>query len=309
MVLDPCLCLLDDAGATHFDQRLDVGERKRIQVEAAHEKPTPIDGGNLRVQDRVAPLMNGDTRREQSTIEAPRGRAGDRNVTSSREQQADLNATPSGCDDGPNHPKIGKKITVSDVDPLPRARKRFEISPAQAPASSETAQVNAQRAVDWPTRLTANHLSQAHTLRTADLERQVSPSEALALVQVLVADVDSAKEGHLIVDEQDFAMVAPETADEERQQAVVDADHTAGFAQGRGDCASGPCRAPTIDEHLHRHATSRGLPQRLDEAYSHAEGREGVHLQMHIPLRSRDGKEHPRISLFTAIEQLDRFWC
>ena len=107
MVLDPCLSLLDDPGVSHFDQRLEVGERKRIQVEAAHEKATPVDGGHLRMQDRVAPLVNGDTGCQQSTIETSRSCAGERNIASSRKQQAHLNATPSGGGDGANNPKIG----------------------------------------------------------------------------------------------------------------------------------------------------------------------------------------------------------
>ena len=82
------------------------------------------------------------------TIETSRSCAGERNVASSREQQAHLNATPSGGGDGANYPKIGQEVTVSDVDPQPRARKRFEIPPAQAPTSSKAAKVNGERAVD-----------------------------------------------------------------------------------------------------------------------------------------------------------------
>lgn len=107
MVLDPCLSLLDYPGVSDLDQCLEVGERKRIQVEAAHEKAAPVDGGHLRMQDRVAPLVNGDTGCQQSTTETSRSCAGERNVTSSREQQAHLNATPSGGGDGANYTKIG----------------------------------------------------------------------------------------------------------------------------------------------------------------------------------------------------------
>jgi hypothetical protein len=230
MVLDPCLSLLDDPGVSHFDQRLEVGERKRIQVEAAHEKATPVDGGHLCMQDRVAPLLNGDPGSQQPTIETSRSCAGERNVASSREQQTHLNATPSGGGDGANNPNIGQKATVIDVYSLSRTRKRFEIPPAQAPTSSETAKVNGERTVDWAPWLAPDHLTQAQTLRPADLERQVSPSEPLALGQVFVADVDSAEECHFIVDEQDFAMVAPEPTDEESQQAVMDPDRTASLA-------------------------------------------------------------------------------
>ena len=119
-------------------------------------------------------------------------------------------------------------------------------------------------------RLAADHLAQARTLRPADLERQVGPAQALALAHVLVADVDPAEEGHLVVDEQDLAMVAAEAADEQREQAVVDPDRAAGLAQGGGDGASAARRAPAVDQDLHRHPPAGRLRQRLDEARADA---------------------------------------
>ena len=60
--------------------------------------------------------------------------------------------------------------------------------------SSKAAKVNGERTVDRAALLAPDHLTQAQTLRPADLERQVSPSEPFALGQVFVADVDSAED-------------------------------------------------------------------------------------------------------------------
>jgi hypothetical protein len=87
VVLNPRLSLLDDHGLIDFYQCLQVGEGERIQVEAADEKATPIDGGHLRVQDRAAPLMDNDARRQQPTIEAPHGTPRERDVALAGEQQ------------------------------------------------------------------------------------------------------------------------------------------------------------------------------------------------------------------------------
>ena len=49
MVLDPCLALLDEVGIRDLDQCFLIGKRKRVQVKAAHEESTAIDGGDLGV--------------------------------------------------------------------------------------------------------------------------------------------------------------------------------------------------------------------------------------------------------------------
>jgi hypothetical protein len=87
VVLDPRLSLSDDPGIVDLHQRLQVGKGERIQIEAAHEEAAPVDGGHLRMQDRISPLMDNDVRRQQPTIEAPRGGPCERDVALAGEQQ------------------------------------------------------------------------------------------------------------------------------------------------------------------------------------------------------------------------------
>jgi hypothetical protein len=94
---------------------------------------------------------------------------------------------------------------VGDVNARLRSRERPQVAPPQAPATSEPAQQDGERAVDRTPWLAPDHLAQARTLRAADLEGQVGPSRvrsrAFAFADVLVADVDAAQEGHFVVDE------------------------------------------------------------------------------------------------------------
>ena len=158
MVLNPRLALLNDQGLIDLHQCLQVGEGERIQIEAAHEEEVPIDSGHLRVHDRVAPLMDNDARCYQPTIEAPRGGPCERDVTLTGEQQTDINASTGGSGDRAHDARIWQKVTVCNLDTLPSLGECFEVPSTHAPASSDSTEVNAQRADNRRVRLSANHV-------------------------------------------------------------------------------------------------------------------------------------------------------
>src|SRR5690348_8520053 len=99
--------------------------------------------------------------------------------------------------------------------------------------------MNAHCAVQRLRRLAADRTAQVRTLRSADLEREVRPTQTAGRAHVFVADVDPAEECDLVVDQQQLAVVAAEAAEQQRTQAVVDADLAATRAQLRRDRIAG----------------------------------------------------------------------
>jgi hypothetical protein len=99
---------------------------------------------------------------------------------------------------------------------------------------------------------------------------KVSPSGTRVLVHVLVADVDPTEECHLVVHEEDLAMVAAEVADEQPWQAVVDPDLAADLSQGGRDRVPVTRRAPTVDQDVYLHSSAGRAPQGVDETRAHA---------------------------------------
>ena len=150
MILDPGLSLLGDLDVSDLHQGFQINERKRIEVETSDQQAAAVDGGHFGVQHRAVPLVDGDTGREQPPIQAPRGRSGERDVAPTGEQQTDLNAASRRGDDGANDASVRQKVAVGDVNALPCSGESHEVQPTQAPPSSETGQMDAQRAVDRP---------------------------------------------------------------------------------------------------------------------------------------------------------------
>src|ERR1044071_7985948 len=132
-------------------------------------------------------------------MESPCGGARKWNVTSTGKQQTNLDTTPGCGDDGTDDSSVGQKVSVGDMDALPRTRKRLEIAPTQTPPSAEAGKVDMQGAVDWVPSFSTDRLAQVHTLRPSDLEREIGPARAPARIDVLVAAVDPTEERHLIV--------------------------------------------------------------------------------------------------------------
>ena len=100
MLSAPRSSLLDDVAVLDLHQRLPVGERVRIQIEAPQKEAAPIHGGDLGVQDRVGPLVDDDPCRQQATIQAPRRCAREQDVAAASEQQMNSHATPGGIGEG-----------------------------------------------------------------------------------------------------------------------------------------------------------------------------------------------------------------
>src|SRR5664280_1929011 len=103
-------------------------------------------------------------------------------------------------------------------------------------------------------------------MRSADLERQVSPAQPQALAHILVANIDPADERHSVVHQENLTMVANEVANEKREEANIDLNRTSNILQLCCDCASTARRAPAVYHDLYRDTSLGRLPQRLDKA-------------------------------------------
>jgi hypothetical protein len=105
---------------------------------------------------------------------------------------------------------------VGYVDVVLRAGERFEVAPAQAPAATETGQLNAERSIDSRVRLSAKHVPEPLALRPVDLERNVGPAKPCTLGQILVANVDATDEGYFIVNQEHLAVITSKPTHEQR---------------------------------------------------------------------------------------------
>jgi hypothetical protein len=84
--LDPVFSPHDDVRVGDLYERFEIDERKWVEIEAADEQAAAVDSGHLRVQDRLGPLVNGNTCLEKPTVESPRGCTRKWNIAPTREQ-------------------------------------------------------------------------------------------------------------------------------------------------------------------------------------------------------------------------------
>src|SRR5207249_1420165 len=110
---------------------------KWIQIEASDDQAAAVDRGNLRVQDRLGPLVNGNSRLEKAMVESPCGCTGKWKVAPTGEQQPNVYTTPSRGDDRSCDSSVRQEVSMGDVDALARIRKRLDVAPAQTSTPAE----------------------------------------------------------------------------------------------------------------------------------------------------------------------------
>src|SRR5207237_5153046 len=124
---------------------------------------------------------------------------------------------------------------------------------------------------------------------------------------VLVADVEAAGEGDLLVHHQQLAVVAdrPAPAPAPGADWMEGGELHAGLEQGTPVLARQAPRAGAVHHHAHADPGERTVAQRVVEAAAGGIALEDIRLEQYLALRRENGGEHRRIGLRAVHQDLD----
>lgn len=210
-----------------------------------------------------------DAGTQQSTVECPRSTLRQRHIRTPSKQQTNRASATHNHAQRPAQPIAGDEIRGNDLNVIrpPEIMKQsaMENVAAQTGTSGkhELPSVRSQRASNWRTTPASEpwmpevvmceqnieRLAQRHRGPPVQLQPQIEPAAHHSVPIILRSDVETTDECHLVVDQQQFAVIADREAVERKR--IEDANIAACSAEfvpivrGQRACAK------SVDQHLY----------------------------------------------------------